>query len=97
MDTLSFFMYINLKKINIILSEIAIPISSKMCFICSVPQTGYVFVCLYVCLRRRKEGNVLFNDTLNTFYLRLYGVRHRVNRGPHIIQCYVIVLCAHIT
>ena len=23
-----------------------------------------------------KEGNVLFNDTLNTFYLRLYGVRH---------------------
>ena len=24
----------------------------------------------------RKEGNVLFNDVLNTFYLRLYGVRH---------------------
>ena len=22
------------------------------------------------------EGNVLFNDALNTFYLRLYGVRH---------------------
>ena len=22
---------------------------------------------------RRKEGNVLFNDALNTFYLRLYG------------------------
>ena len=21
-----------------------------------------------------KEGNVLFNDALNTFYLRLYGV-----------------------
>ena len=29
-----------------------------------------------LCLR--KEGNVLFNDTLNTFYLRLYGVRHMV-------------------
>ena len=28
--------------------------------------------------RRRKEGNVLFNDALNTFYLRLYGVRHMV-------------------
>ena len=26
----------------------------------------------------RKEGNVLFNDTLNTFYLRLYGFRHMV-------------------
>ena len=22
---------------------------------------------------RRKKGNVLFNDALNTFYLRLYG------------------------
>ena len=26
----------------------------------------------------RKEGNVLFNDALNTFYLRLNGVRHMV-------------------
>ena len=26
----------------------------------------------------RKEGNVLFNDALNTFYLRLHGVRHMV-------------------
>ena len=26
----------------------------------------------------RKEGNVLFNDTLNTFYLQLYGVRYMV-------------------
>ena len=26
----------------------------------------------------QKEGNVLFNDALNTFYLRLYGVRHVV-------------------
>ena len=24
------------------------------------------------------EGNVLFNDTLNTFYLRLYGIGHMV-------------------
>ena len=28
--------------------------------------------------RGRKEGNVLFNDALNTFYLRLYGVMHMV-------------------
>ena len=26
----------------------------------------------------KEEGNVLFNDTLNTFYLRLYDVRHIV-------------------
>ena len=26
--------------------------------------------------RRRKEGTVLFNDALNTFYLLLYGIRH---------------------
>ena len=27
----------------------------------------------------RKEGNILFNDVLNTFCLRLYGVGHMVN------------------
>ena len=27
---------------------------------------------------RRKEGNVLFNDALNTFYLQLYVVGHMV-------------------
>ena len=26
----------------------------------------------------RKEGNVLFNNAFNTFYLRLYGVGHTV-------------------
>ena len=26
----------------------------------------------------RKEGNVLFNNILDTFYLWLYGVRHMV-------------------
>ena len=26
-------------------------------------------------MRGRKEGNILFNDALNTFYLRIYGVR----------------------
>ena len=37
-----------------------------------------------------KEGNVLFNDALNTFYLRIYGIRHMVKdhsdneRGNHI-------------
>ena len=28
---------------------------------------------------RKEEGNVLFNDALKTFYLRLYGVGHMVN------------------
>ena len=28
-----------------------------------------------------KEGNVLFNDTLNTFYLQLYGVLHMVKEN----------------
>ena len=28
--------------------------------------------------RYMKEGNVLFNNALNTFYLRIYGVRHMV-------------------
>ena len=29
-------------------------------------------------LMRERERNVLFNDALNTFYLRLYGIRHMV-------------------
>ena len=29
-------------------------------------------------LHSERERNVLFNDALNTFYLRLYGVRHMV-------------------
>ena len=33
----------------------------------------------YMCIREReRERNVLFNDALNTFYLRIYGVRHMV-------------------
>ena len=27
---------------------------------------------------RERKRNILFNDALNTFYLRLYGVRHMV-------------------
>ena len=27
---------------------------------------------------RVRERNLLFNDALNTFYIRLYGVRHMV-------------------
>ena len=37
-----------------------------------------VYVCMYVCMHVERERNVLFNDALNTFYLRLYGVRHMV-------------------
>ena len=33
-------------------------------------------ILLLLLLHCEKEGNVLFNDALNTFYLRLYGVRH---------------------
>ena len=32
--------------------------------------------------KHRKEGNVLFNDAFNTFYLQLYGVRHMVKDHP---------------
>ena len=32
----------------------------------------------YKMVKEGKEGNVLFNDALNTFYLRLYGVGHMV-------------------
>ena len=29
-------------------------------------------------VRKMRERNVLFNDALNTFYLRLHGIRHMV-------------------
>ena len=41
-----------------------------------LPDFG--FVSLGIFGAGRKEGNVLFNDALNTFYLRLYGIRHMV-------------------
>ena len=43
---------------------------------------GKAMKCIGVILnfitKRERERNILFNDALNTFYLRLYGVRHMV-------------------
>ena len=36
----------------------------------------FISTCIFLYVRRERERNVLFNDALNTFYLRLYGVRH---------------------
>ena len=36
---------------------------------------------------RRKQGLVLFNDALNTFYLRLYGVGHMVKDHREKSRC----------
>ena len=44
-------------------------------------------------LGRNEEGNGLFNDALNTFYLQLYGVRLMVKdhsdseRKPAVTTC----------
>ena len=44
----------------------------------------------------RKEGNVLFNDRLNTFHLRLYGIRHMVKDHSLLsfrpTECLVILI-----
>ena len=52
-------------KEPLLLIGMSIPCSSFNCNL-----TLYTFKTV-----SRKEGNVLFNDALNTFYLRLYGVR----------------------
>ena len=41
---------------------------------------GYAVLCFSqdVCSGQWKEGNVLFNDALNTLYIRLYGIIHMV-------------------
>ena len=36
-----------------------------------------------------REGNVLFNDTLNTFYLWLYGIGHILNEGNTLNTFYL--------
>ena len=36
------------------------------------------FTICHIIIRKGKERNVLFNDALNTFYLRLYGVGYMV-------------------
>ena len=39
--------------------------------------------CVKLLISGRKNGNVLFNETLNIFYLRLYGVEHMVKDQSH--------------
>ena len=41
-------------------------------------RSSFINPMTHQALPGRKEGNVLFNDALNTFYLRLYGVGHMV-------------------
>ena len=33
---------------------------------------------VYIKYTKERKANVLINDTLNTFYLRLYGIGHMV-------------------
>ena len=42
-----------------------------------LPTPVYIYIYMHLSTGR-KEENVLFNDTLNTFYLRLYSVTHMV-------------------
>ena len=39
----------------------------------------------------RKEGNVLFNDTLNTFYLRLYGRKEMFYLTTHSHILFMVI------
>ena len=51
------------------------------CVLVSFTPNTALFVIMIQCVNQslgRKEGNVLFNDALSTFYLRLYGVGHMV-------------------
>ena len=44
----------------------------------NVWQFILIFSIIYPKVMGERERDVLFNDALNTFYLRLYGVRHMV-------------------
>ena len=47
-------------------------------------SSHYIYFYVIGCMAKdhpdkgRKEGNVLFNDAFNTFYLRLYDIKHMV-------------------
>ena len=45
-------------------------------------------------IHTRTEGNVLFNDALNTFYLRLYGIRYMVKNQSGSFMGYFFRLAA---
>ena len=48
---------------------------------CNASDAVSCIPCMNKCINlhfSERERNVLFNDTLNTFYLQLYGVRHMV-------------------
>ena len=50
--------------------KVTTPSSFSLITYCPSPKYNYKWMW--------KEGNILFNDTLNRFYLQLYGVRHMV-------------------
>ena len=56
---------------------------------------GYMASDIYGKGPQRKEGNILFNDALNTFYLQLYGVRHMVK--DHTGRKEIFYLTTHST
>ena len=47
-------------------------------FIYIIPTDRIAHTTAFVTCRASRERNVLFNDALNTFYLRLYGIRYMV-------------------
>ena len=51
--------------------------------VCVCVKSRFWNVHLSLLYRGRMEGNVLFHNALDTFYLRLYGVRHMVNNHSH--------------
>ena len=66
----------NRTKLNLLTAKLAV------CKVATEFSSWLIKYCLNSHFRRNLMteggGNVLFNDTLNTFYLRLYGGRHMV-------------------
>ena len=58
--------------------EIGFPLSSLWCKLCVLRVGSFIVLRSLIEWARERERNVLFNDALNTFYLRLFGVRHMV-------------------
>ena len=56
----------------------------------SVCTYVFMYVCMYVCILCWREGTVLFNNALNTYYLR-FGDEHTVERANPLRPFYWLV------
>ena len=68
----------------------------ELCYL-MMHSTHFIYGYMSSDIWQMKKGNVLINDTLNTFYLQLYGVKHMVKEGNILFNDIVFTVIWHWT